>query len=45
MIGALLVGHADLAAPAKRAIEGGADFSRLLGAPDGAAVADRLRKG
>lgn len=43
MIGALLVGHADLAAPAKRAIESGSDFSLLLPPPDCSAVVDLLR--
>jgi nitrite reductase (NADH) large subunit len=43
MIGALLVGHADLAAPAKRAIESGTDFSLLLPSPDCADVVNRLR--
>ena len=42
MIGALLVGHADLAAPAKRAIESGAAFLGLGSAPDGTAVAQAL---
>jgi nitrite reductase (NADH) large subunit len=43
MVGALLVGHADLAVPAKRAIEAGTDFSRSLTAPVCAEIAARLR--
>ncbi len=31
MVGAILLGHAELAAPAKKAIEAGTDFSELLG--------------
>lgn len=45
LIGALLVGHAELAAPSKRAIESGEDFSGLGAAPDCAAVAQALRGG
>jgi nitrite reductase (NADH) large subunit len=43
MVGALLVGRAELAANAKRAIESRADFSALLAAPDCAAIQRRLR--
>ncbi|HQL50488.1 MAG TPA: hypothetical protein PLR91_04760 [Kiritimatiellia bacterium] len=43
MVGALLVGHADLATPARRAIEEGLDFSLLLAAPTCPAIAERLR--
>ena len=43
MIGALLVDHADLAAPAKRAIESGADFSLQLPSPDCSSVVALLR--
>jgi nitrite reductase (NADH) large subunit len=43
MVGALLVGHADLATPARRAIEEGLDFSLLLAAPTCAAITERLR--
>ena len=43
MIGALLIGRADLAAPATRAIECGTDFSHLPPSPDCAAVAAHLR--
>jgi nitrite reductase (NADH) large subunit len=43
MVGTLLVGHADLAVPAKRAIEDGADFSLLLAAPACDGIAARLR--
>lgn len=44
MVGAILIGHTELAAPAKKAIESGADFSSLLLAgPTGADVVRRLR--
>jgi nitrite reductase (NADH) large subunit len=42
LIGALLVGHAELATPARQAIESGADFSALPAAPDCADVARAL---
>jgi nitrite reductase (NADH) large subunit len=43
MIGALLVGHAELAAPAKLAIESGTDFSLVLASPDCVSVVHLLR--
>lgn len=43
MVGALLVGHAELATPARRAIEKGLDFSLLLAAPTCTAITERLR--
>jgi nitrite reductase (NADH) large subunit len=46
MVGAILIGHTELAAPAKKAIESGQDFSALLqAAPSCADVARRLAGG
>lgn len=43
MVGAILVGHPSLAAPAKKAVESGADFSDVLQSqPDFASVVRRL---
>lgn len=43
MVGAILIGHSELAAPVKKAVESGADFSELLqAAPTCADVVRRL---
>ena len=42
MVGAILVGHADLAAPVRKAIESAADFSGLL--RSAAECADVIRR-
>jgi nitrite reductase (NADH) large subunit len=45
MVGAILVGRSDLAGLAKKAVESGADFARLLQKePDCAAVIERLER-